>query len=272
MEDVVTETTETTSTENFEPASFGEVLKGGKGKAASMKMEEAFADGEANEEATTPENPTENGAEKAVSETSEESAKEGETTSKEDVKTNGILKALQAERRKRQELEAELKTLRGETREPQTYYEDPEKFIEGQVRSVEKKYEDKIIAMSESMARQAHPDFDEQWKSFEEAAAHNPKLIDIAFNSENPGEEAYQLGKKFAFTKKYGTEPDEIRKNIEKEIYANVQKQVQADFEKKLSAKRNQPTSISSARAASGETEAYVSPTWGDALGKKRKR
>jgi hypothetical protein len=183
---------------------------------------------------------------------------------------DGILKALQSERQKRQELEAAIQQQRNQTQEVD-YYDTSDLGDQVKKLKAELRNEQKLLAtqMSEQMARKVYPDYDEKFKVFGEAVNHNPELLDVVMNSDNPAEAAYRTGQEILFKNKYGSEESQIKAAIRKEVYADVKKEVEADIAKRLEGRANQPTSISGVRAASGSEKTEWSPGgWADKLGR----
>ena len=190
-----------------------------------------------------------------------------------DMEKNGLLKAIQSERRKRQELEEKLKSYQApqvQTPIMEQYLNAPEQPDVNQVvQTMAKKFDDRFIAMSEQTARQTFKDYSEKEKFFAEAVQVNPQLLEVALGSENPGVTVYEIGKRFAFQKKYGTDEEQIRSTLKKEIYTEIYSQVENDVLTKYKLKTNQPKDLSSVRAAGGsETPEPRSIGWKEALRK----
>lgn len=182
------------------------------------------------------------------------------------------LNALTNERRKRQEAEAALAELRAlQNEQPSLPYVDPDThtLIQNQVGALGKQWENRHVMMSETIAKQAHHDYDEKYKAFESVAAANPELLNQIMQSDAPGEAAYQAGKQILFQQKYGSDSDTIIKRVKDELRPELEKEIQASLLGKLRDRNKQPTSTSQVRAASGETVADFRPTtFGDLLGR----
>lgn len=178
-------------------------------------------------------------------------------------KFQGIMGALQAERLKRQSLEARLAELEGTS--------VPQEAAQSEIQSLKTQ----LYRQSEHLARLAHPDYDEVYADFEKEALNNEALAITVLNSEVPAEAAYQAGLNIRLQKKYGVDvvgnPMKLKEALEKEIRADERARANQEFQAQLSAKATQrsktPTDISLARAAGGSTVSeYQSPSFGEAL------
>lgn len=218
---------------------------------------------------TVPEPKVETPEVKPVVETDKEKA-QPET----DKAVSGVLKGMQAERKRRQALEEEVRQLRSQLNAPQDIYTPAVEEVP-QSNQIPPDYENKVLTISETQARAAHPDFQEKFDLFMEATASNPTLAQMVMNSDHPGEAAYQAGKTLMIQKKYGTSLDEQIENIRKETREELKKQLRAEVEAELSGKvatkLNQPTNILSARSASGGDgkSSFQPSSFRDLLGKK---
>lgn len=188
------------------------------------------------------------------------------------------VKAVQAERFKRQEAErmlaeatAELASLRGAP-EPTAVPAD------GDVAS---RFEEKFLAMSHAQAKQAHAgDFDEKWAAFQELAQDENGAITplgrAILDSPHPGEAAYQAGRNHLFTKKYGSDPDAmrsaIRKENEDEMRARITEEVEARFKGKIERKNLEPTDILSGGVSGGDSGAVAAIGFTQVLAARRRR
>lgn len=122
--------------------------------------------------------------------------------SPEPVEKTVPLKALEDERRKRQELEQRLEQQpKQEAPDP---LDDPDGF---------RQYQDNArlndrIEISVEIAREMHEDFDSVHEVFMEEAAKNPVLAQAAMQSKAPGIHIYREGKRLAKAREIG-DPDE---------------------------------------------------------------
>ncbi len=181
---------------------------------------------------------------------------------KSNVQVAGVLKGIQAERSRRQfaenrlkEVEAELLQFKGEpAAPPQRAVSDP---------AIERK----LLTISETSARTAHPDYTEKFQVFATEAESNPALYQMVMESDHPGEAAYQAGKNLMVQKKYGTDPEamvkKIREETETEMKAKIRAELETEIKGKVQAKNNQPKNILAGRAAGGGETGEVPPIIG---------
>lgn len=228
--------------ESFQPSSFEDALKGEKNETTTEVVE----------------TPKETEAPKA------EVTQAPKTEALEDPikQAEGFKAGMLAERRKRQELEAQIAASKVET--PQntqptpTFFDDPEAFTKTILETKTREIENKLLPVLETVARQVHPDFDEKLEACKELMAQDPTVARQVFSSPNPAEAAYNVGKLLIFQKKYGADENSIRASMKKELMEEVRAQVHAEVLGKVQNKQNQPTSLSSARAAGGNAQ----PDW----------
>lgn len=179
-------------------------------------------------------------------------------------RTQGILGALQAERTKRQELEQQLGGA--------VPVDHAEEYRRQQDR--------RILAMSERVARWAHPDYDEVISHFWQELPNNPSLVDNVLEAEVPAEAAYQTALSLKAAKEFGPEVvgnpyaliEKVRKKVEGEIETKLRKEYEAKLSAKAIERRQTPTDISEARAAGGGNQPYRSPAFTDLLRSAQKR
>lgn len=217
--------------------------------------------------------PVETAAPVAVETVSEEKPQEADWQKQ----ATGFKQGMLEERRKRQELEARLAQLTAPAPqvpqpEPVSYYQDPEQFVQEKLTQTEQHLNAKFASATEMLARQAHPDYDEKLEAYKEAVAVNPALHHQVMASENPGEYAYQAGKRHLFTKEYGIDEESILKKAEEKLASKVKAKVEQELMGKVAKKVNQPTNILGARAAGGDAAPSFRPSgWGDVLGKRKR-
>lgn len=145
-----------------------------------------------------------------VSETQEdatgetESAKPAETSA--NVTDEGAesessvpLKALEAERHKRQELERkleqqyrDLKTQSEEKQRPDIL-EDPDGYADSITRKFQQELDNQRLNMSEFLARREHPDMDDKLAEYRELAEKNPALNSQVQNAMSPWHEVAKI-------------------------------------------------------------------------------
>jgi hypothetical protein len=171
--------------------------------------------------------------------------------------------ALQAERRKRQDIEQRLAQYETPS--------DPEPIETNQI-------DPRITAVSTEMARMAHPDYDAVYSVFDEEATKNPQLYEMALNAKLPGEAAYQIGQHFSVVRQYGTaDPVQLVKKIREKVTEELRSTIRAELEKelteKIQAKANTPTNILAARTAAANNRPSPRPlTFAEELERRNRR
>lgn len=195
--------------------------------------------------------------------------------------SNPAVKGIIAERKKRQEAQAQLLQAQKELEELKAQGMNPS-VDETQIENhVENKMKSKILAISEGSARQAHPDYQEKYEAFQSAVFDgdqvNRALYESVLNSDHPGEAAYAAGKMILFQKEHGSDLDSQVKSIEQKAIARerekLRKEVEAEFQGKVQTKQKQPTNLFSTRSAgSSSEEPFIQPSMADLLEIKRRK
>lgn len=192
----------------------------------------------------------------------------------EDLKANGLLKALTAERKKRQGLEEQLsqyqQNLQSQSYVPETYEQAPPQVST----EAEQRLNNRLIAMSEMQVKSTHPDYDEKFNVFAAEATANPALYESVMSSDHPALAAYQAGKALLVHKKYGTDLDKVIDGVRKETEAELRKQIRAEIEQefsgKVAARAKAPTNISAVGSSSPTDEGFTQSSWATALKRRR--
>ncbi len=172
----------------------------------------------------------------------------------------GILRALQTERSRRQELEQQLGGA----------------IPAEQAVSATQNLQTQFLTLSENAARRHYKDFDSVYGLFLAEAGNNDSLRDTVLNSPDPGEAAYQAGLQVKLVKELGPEvignPYRLLEKGEERGYAKAKAELTKEFESKLSTraseKQQTPTDISKARSAGSTSVPYRSPSLGELLKK----
>jgi hypothetical protein len=141
-----------------------------------------------------------------------------------------------AEKEKRQALEAQIEQLRREmemVRHPVAPPEPPPSIWEDEHTALNHVRNDAVavavqqatfnarLDMSEMMARQANPDFDEMKAAFIEMMQQNPALQQQALNDPHPWHKAYQIAKNARTMQELGaTNIDELKAQLLEQIKA----------------------------------------------------
>jgi len=154
--------------------------------------------------------------------------------------------ALTDERRKRQAAEArnqELERQLAAFQQPQQpvqqpaqpqqapalpdMFEDPE----GYTRAIQAQMQQQVVAtrldMSETIARQSHPDFDEKMQAFQQVIQRRPDLIDQMMSDPHPAGFAYKVGSDFLELNQLGS-LDAYKAQVRAEIEAELRAQAPA--------------------------------------------
>lgn len=198
----------------------------------------------------------------------------------------------QAERQKRQQLEAQLQTyallnqqlqqaqLQAAQYQPTQTYEQPVA-----AEPDPNVMRNQIATVSERLARQTYKDYDEKYGAFAKAFNTNPQkyqaLYESIMGSEHPGEAAYRAGEQIVLAEKYGADVvanparliEAVRKETEAELKPKVAAETHAKIQGKLTERSKTPTDISQARSSGGQTVAdYQTPSLAQVLAKVQKR
>lgn len=216
-------------------------------------------------------------------EESEESEKEDEPPSSEDKDTQEPdkvpIKALQDERRKRQDLQERLEALERQTpneQETKDFWDDPEAHLQG----MEKKFQDALLNermnISESFARKRWEDLDERLESFKGMIEQTPSLRDEMLRHPSPwefvGEQVERQRKLDEFDS-----AEEYRKKLDADFEKRVAEEAKKRADKALAEQQEKseelPGSAADARQAAGRSEsdsdaAAAPPSLEEALGK----
>lgn len=145
-------------------------------------------------------------------------------------------KAVEDERRKRQELERKLAEFEARLAQPKQepppppdWDIDPRTAAEQfQFQIQEQLYRTRVEMASELM-RERHADFDEIVGIAVEKAQANPMLHRQIVTSPNPAKMAYEIGRKMKFLNEIGDDPESYRSRLEAEILAKHGIQPAAD-------------------------------------------
>lgn len=144
------------------------------------------------------------------------------------------LKALEDERRKRQELEKRLQELeqRAQPRQPQQSQQqpppqfpdpldDPQGYARYMQQELQRSQFETRAMVSQEMMRAQHKDYDEVEAIFVEAAKSNPMLLQEMISHPVPGKYAYEQGRKIKLMNEI-SDPDAYRARLREEILAEL--------------------------------------------------
>lgn len=181
--------------------------------------------------------------------------------------------AYKKERRKRQELEAQLAELTAES-EP-TVEDEPL----DDVTALRNEIRQERMKNSEAIARLRHPDFQEKFDKVMVAAQKDQSIANAVLNSADPAEYAYQLAAHLEIKERYGTtDPVVLMQKAREDALAEAKTETKTNATAALGAvlkkKQQTPTNILAARAATVEdTPSPVRPrSYGDHLRSMRRR
>jgi hypothetical protein len=152
--------------------------------------------------------------------------------------TTGLLKALQAERKLRQDLENRIKP----EPEPEKEFDwsDPQKHLAEMETKLDQKYQSKFLAMSESLCEARHDDFQDKKAVFFEMAQANPAIVNTMVVQADPAEYAYKLAEQEVFRREVAGDPETFRAKIRAEERAKLED----EFNKKVNEKVQIATSL----------------------------
>jgi hypothetical protein len=176
----------------------------------------------------------------------------------------GLQAALSAERKKRQEIEAQVEALRREMQakpaEPAppapSIWEDEQGAFQhfgGQVvnQAVQQATLNARLDMSEMLARQANPDFEDIKAEFLAMAQANPVLQQQALNDPHPWQKAYQIAKNARTMQELGATDLQT-------LEAKIREQIMAEQQAQQPAAPRIPVSLSTTRSVSSRS----GPAW----------
>jgi BMFP domain-containing protein YqiC len=184
-------------------------------------------------------------------------------------KEKALLRAAQAERDKRQELERRLAALEAnKPQEPEkTFWDDPEgklKKQQDELQALREEIRQMMVGTkmqtAESLARYKYQDFDEKIQIFTELAQTTPGLGQQLLSAPDPAEFAYRT----ATAHKQLTEAgsiENLRASIEKEVRAKIEGELKAKEEELRKQRANLPPSLSDARGARVNKPVWNGPT-----------
>lgn len=205
----------------------------------------------------TPETKPEPTGEEQAAPPAAEEPKQQQPSEDWEAKARAFMARAEDERRKRQQLEEQLKQAKPE--EKPDFWADPDAAI-GQL---EQKFEQRLQAeratLSESMVRAQFADYDQKLDVFAEMVQANPALSYQLAQSPNPALFAYKTAEKELKLRELG-DPDEYRAKLEAEVRAKVE----AELKEKLAAEATKaaaiPESLASARGGGAKSPEWAGP------------
>lgn len=166
--------------------------------------------------------------------------------------TEGVLKALMAEREKRQALEAQLAQTQNQEQPPGFDWDNPEQTIASVEQRFEQKMQMNLLNLSEAQAQNRHDDYDQKFQVFKEMSKENPALVQAMLQQPDPAEFAYQTATKRLFTDEVGSNPQEY----EDKLRAKIRLEVEEEFKQKANSRQELSNSLPpSAKSMTNKTQ-----------------
>lgn len=173
-----------------------------------------------------------------------------------DPEKEGYRKAMQAERDKRQALQAELEALKT----PKAPPIDPWTDLPGALAQQEKTFQEQLrqqrLLVSEDLAREKYKDFEEVIGHFNQAVESNPALAQQMVAARNPAEYAYRQGLLHKELGSVNGDPIAYRTKLEADIRAKVE----AEFAAKHGIAPVVPNSLNTDTSPAVTTPVYAGP------------
>lgn len=148
------------------------------------------------------------------------------------------VKALEDERRKRQELERLVADLQRQVQQPQQRPQaeqppqqppDPWTDPEGAFRYQQQQFENQLyqtrVSLSRAVLMGQKSDFEEYEKVFFETADANPGLYQQLRQHQSPAQFAYDMGRKIKMQREIGDDPEAYKARLREELMAEIQSQ-----------------------------------------------
>jgi hypothetical protein len=177
------------------------------------------------------------------------------------------LKAVQEERRKRQELERRLQELETQRNPPPNLQEDPNGYQAHLQQTLQSSLLNERLNLSESMVRDKHGDeaVEEAQELFGQAAQQDPALVNKLYSERNPYGWLMKWAKSQKLTKEMGDDPDTWISQKEAEIRAKVEQEIAQKYQRPTP-----PPSLASAHGGRVEsTPAWSGPSSLDSILKR---
>jgi len=176
--------------------------------------------------------------------------------------------ALADERRKRQELEAELQRLR-EAKPKTDFFEDPNKAFEERIESTLTPWKERFFKLSIKAARAGRDDYEEVSEAFSRAADADPRLTEQLRDHDDPGEFIYSVGKQLKELSDVGGDIGKYRSKIESQYTTKLSemetrlKALEAENKTLKESQHKQarvPQSLNSEQSAAASSAAFAGP------------
>lgn len=184
-------------------------------------------------------------------------------------KERAFLRAAEAERQKRQQLESELKALKEErAKEPKKpFWDDPEgavaeinKRIEQSEQNLRQEAMRSHLRTTEALARSRYSDFDEKIALLEEMVQSIPGLQQQWLAAVDPADFAYKTAKNKKDLDDAGG-LDAYRAKMETEIRAKIEKELKEREEQLRAERAKLPPSLTDTRSTAPAKQVWSGPT-----------
>ncbi len=173
------------------------------------------------------------------------------------------VKAMQEERKKRQELERQLAQLRQQQQKPPPdVIQDPEGFRQHIQSDLRSQLENERVNMSAAWAKRQYQDYESVMETWFQLTADNPVLYAQATKQDLPADWAYQHAKRHLLLQEIG-DPTQYRQKLESELEAKLREKFEAEYAAKAPRAPVSVPAPSLANATSSGRLSTAEPAWG---------
>lgn len=170
-------------------------------------------------------------------------------------------KALEDERRKRQQLEQELLQARQARPEQTRQQQEQQEQLPPEVIMQQQLFNERLN-MSEMVLRQQHDDVDAVIERFQQEVQKNPALGMQLQSQAHPYQWAYDYAKRAMVMDEIGSDPEAYKTRLREQLMAELQQQPAADSAATQAEKPNIPKSLANARSSAARSApAWTGPT-----------
>lgn len=170
----------------------------------------------------------------------------------------GLEKALIAERRKRQDLEDQLRATQQPQPGKKDFWDDPEGLIDQKLNTIKADNTKKLLNLSAAQAAKRYDDYLEKEQVFIEMVNDNPNLAYQMINEADPAEFVYQTVKNHQFMTEIGQNPEEYREKLKAELRAEIETEVNNRVADKIKTAAKLPPSAESLKNKTVKTAPIV--------------
>lgn len=167
-----------------------------------------------------------------------------------------------AERQKRQELERQIAELRqSQAPQPPAFDVDPHAAFDALRNEVSTVVTNARLDLSEDLARERHPDFDEKFAIFEQMVQENPHVLTEISRASNPAERMYTIASNHQKLQQAGS-LDALKEQMRAELRAEIEAELKAREDADAKKRAALPTTLSDTTSAGKpEPESFAGPT-----------